>query len=148
MRRTIAVLAAVAFTTAACGSSGGAVAIAIGATEQQPYPFVFEAEGVAVDEEVVCSSGSVEEGSLRSGAITMTFTCGDGSGSFVLETDIDLRGFEGEGVPDSEWAFLSGTGDYDGLTGSGTHRWFAPDEVAPPAAMDVVLQVMEGTITR
>ncbi len=142
-------VAVVGLLASACGDGGGgAVEISIGATEQQPYPFTFEAEGVAVDEGVVCSSGDVEEGSQRSGAITMTFTCGDGSGLFILETAIDLRGFEGEGVPDSDWTFLSGTGDYDGLDGSGIHRWFKPDEISPPEAMDVVLQVMEGTISR
>jgi hypothetical protein len=129
-----------------CGDGGTSVEIAIGGTDEQSYPFVFAARGAAAADGVVCSAGDVIERSGASGAARNELICTDGSGSFLIETVIDRTGFEGEGLPESDWAVASGTGRYADLTGNGTHRWFGPDETFPQDGLDAVLQILEGTM--
>lgn len=146
MRRLVWMSMVVAGFAAACGGGALDVEIAVGVTDQQVYPFVFIASGPAVDKGVICPAGEVEEGPGASNIARNTFVCEDGTGSFGIETVVDLRGFEGEGVPVSDWTVTSGTEEYATLRGTGSHSWFAPDEVAPRGNLNAVCQLIEGTV--
>ena len=112
----------------------------------QPVPTLFSASGVAVDEGVVCESGTMEVGHFESPeGVTITseeggalheaaradggvmdsyavqeFVCDDGSGAFLMKlySRVDFAEPEASfGIP--TWGIESGTGDYAGLSGSG-----------------------------
>ena len=148
MRRVVPALL-LALSASACGGGELSVDIAIGGTEDQSYPFVFVASGPAVDEGVVCPTGAVAEESALGNTARNTLICDDGSGSFSIETFVDDQGFEGAGLPVSDWTIASGTGDYTNLSGSGTHEWFGPGaiEPEPQGRINGVLQRLKGTMS-
>ncbi len=147
-RRVILTLLLVAMAAPSCGDDEATVWIAIGGTPQQGYPFVFLAGGPAVDEGLVCPSGDVVDGDLVGDIAPQTFVCRDGSGSFTVETVIDMTGFVGEGLPVSDWAVVSGTGTYVGLRGTGVHRFFGLGDVQPLSPISDVVQRLDGIVSR
>ena len=100
----------------------------------------------------MCASGDVEEGAFheRERLVSVgenTFVCHDGTGSFVLETEIDTTGFEGEGVPDGDWRVVSGTGSYEQLQANGVHHYMTTDEeVYATGSITAVVQVVTGDV--
>jgi hypothetical protein len=98
----------------------------------------FTASGPAVDDGVVCASGLVEDYHIQfaggqSGRklqipVRKEFICGDGSGSIFIKIQVHLE-FE-TSTESFSWVVLGGTGDYDGLRGSGTGTT-APDGSDP-----------------
>jgi hypothetical protein len=112
----------------------------------QPVPTLFSASGVAVDEGIVCESGTMEVDHLESPeGVTITseeggalneaaradegvmdsyrvqeFVCDDGSGTFTMRVHsrVDFAKPESEqDIP--TWEIENGTGDYAALSGSG-----------------------------
>jgi hypothetical protein len=87
----------------------------------------FEASGSAVDNGVICDSGTVDDtrvifAGFQSGRgaqipVRKTFTCADGSGTFFVKIQVHLD-FESD-TESFSWVILGGTGDYAGLRGSG-----------------------------
>lgn len=129
------------------------VELAVDSTADQIYPFHFVASGPAVDAGLVCPEGEVDEADSRTeldGETSVgatTFPCDDGTGSFVLETVVDTTGFEGEGVPVSDWRVISGTGSYTSLEGQGAHSFILPSEVYEKGPLIAVLQVVVGEVS-
>jgi len=139
------VVAASAYS--ACSPSGPLqVEIAVGSGERV-YPFEFVASGPAVDEGMICAGGDVEEADSPGIFVGNTFVCEDGSGSFVTETVVDTRGFEGEGLPVSDWRVVSGTGSHEKLQGEGSHRYLAPADAYAEGPLQAVLQIITGEVT-
>ena len=87
----------------------------------------FTATGSAVDEGVVCPSGTVDElGTVASGATSGPFTilhvlkrfnCSDASGSFDVRLLVRLNNATHKTT--ASWQVVSGTGAYAGLGGNG-----------------------------
>ena len=132
---------------AACSSSSEPMAVQITGPlgpSASPAPVT----GPAVDEGVVCDAVTYEEGDffdLDGNAVTDEerdqlmqvemetgeevfsakdgrWTCADGSGTFVTveEFTLPMRDYNFEGSNDvATWTAENGTGDYEGLTGSG-----------------------------
>ena len=105
-------------------------------------PFV--ASGPAVDNGIICSSGSVVDASGKVTGASPTgfnfqgvkhFTCDDLSGEFFvnLQARIDFR----KGVT-FQWNVLSGTGSYENLHGAGS------GDGLPACGPDCVLDVYSG----
>jgi hypothetical protein len=154
MRRVILWLIVLAGMCAGCGPSGPQqVELAVGSTADRIYPLHFVASGPAVDAGLVCDGGEVDEADSREevdgeeSVGETTFICDDGTGSFVLETVIDTTGFEGEGLPVSEWRVISGTGSYTNLEGQGAHSFILPSEVYELGPLIAVLQVVIGEVS-
>jgi len=89
-------------------------------------PSPFTASGPAVDDGLVCQTGTVVDASGKATGFSPTgfnfqgvkqFTCDDGSGEFFvnLQARIDFR----KGTT-FNWNVLSGTGDYVDLHGAGS----------------------------
>lgn len=121
----------------------------------------FTAVGAPVDDGAVCQEGTHEivrletmqgeqitdddwaemfdsamaEGSVAEMTVRETWTCDDGSGTFDIDLHnrYDFESFEfGTGQHDvGTWTIVSGTDDYDGMTGSG----------------DITLDFDAGTVT-
>jgi len=107
-----------------------------------PGPFL--ASGPAVDDGLVCTTGTVVDATGKLAGFSQNgfnfqgirhFTCDDGSGEFFvnLQARIDFR----KGVTFS-WNVLSGTGGYEDLHGAGSGVGL--DLCGP----DCVLDVYEG----
>lgn len=140
-------LVAAALACSACSPSGALqVEIAVGSGERS-YPFEFVASGPAVEEGIICAGGDVEEADARGNIAKNTFACENGSGSFVTETVVDRTGFEGEGLPVSDWSVVSGTGSYEKLQGEGSHRYLGVAEVYEEGPLNAVLQIITGEMT-
>ena len=88
----------------------------------------FEASGPAVDEGLICVSGTVEDTRLifagfqsPTGRIQIpvrkTFTCDDGSGEIFIKIQVHLD--LNAQTETFSWVVLGGTGDYSDLHGSG-----------------------------
>ena len=88
----------------------------------------FEASGAAVDQGLICESGTVEDTRLifagfqsRVGKIQIpvrkTFTCDDGSGEIFIKIQVHLD--LSSQTETFSWVVLGGTGDYSDLHGSG-----------------------------
>ena len=97
----------------------------------------FEASGPAVDQGLICESGTVEDTRLilagsrvRVGKIQIpvrkTFTCDDGSGEIFIKIQVHLD--LNTQTETFSWVVLGGTGDYSDLRGSGGAR---PSATAP-----------------
>jgi hypothetical protein len=87
----------------------------------------FVASGPAVDEGLICASGSVDDtrlifagGQSNRGAqipVRKTFTCDDGSGQIFVKIEVHLD--FATSTETFSWVILGGNGDYAGLNGSG-----------------------------
>ena len=87
----------------------------------------FVASGPAVDQGLICASGSVDDTRLifagsqsNRGAqipVRKTFTCDDGSGQIFVKIQVHLD--FATSTETFSWVILGGTGDYAGLNGSG-----------------------------
>jgi hypothetical protein len=87
----------------------------------------FVASGPAVDQGLICASGSVDDtrlifagGQSNRGAqipVRKTFTCDDGSGEIFVKIQVHLD--FATSTETFSWVILGGTGDYAGLNGSG-----------------------------
>ncbi len=120
---TAALIVATALPAGATPGSGVVIEVA-SSLMGAPSPFV--ASGPAVDDGLVCDTGTVVE---DSGKVTGNspngfnwkgikhFTCDDGSGEFFvnLQARIDYR----KGTT-FNWNILRGTGDYEDLHGAGS----------------------------
>ncbi len=112
----------------------------------QPAPTLFSASSVAVDEGVVCESGTMEvdhfespegvtitseeggalheaaraDGSVMDSYAVQEFVCDDGSGTFLMKLHSRVDFAKPEAEQDTPtWEIENGTGDYEGLSGSG-----------------------------
>jgi hypothetical protein len=87
----------------------------------------FRASGAAVDQGLMCASGTVDDTRLifagsqsTRGAqipVRKTFTCDDGSGQIFIQILVHLD--FATSTETFSWAILGGTGAYGGLNGSG-----------------------------
>lgn len=92
----------------------------------------FTAAGRAVEDEVICASGTFVDTGIRFAGyqsdragrtvvqlqVAKTFTCGDGTGTFFVKMQIQAD-FE-TGLETFRWVIQGGTGDHRGLSGSGS----------------------------
>ncbi len=120
----------------------------VSALPEDPEGRIFVNTGPAVDSGLVCPTGTTEfvsDGdSERDGALFRwedRFTCADGSGTFILGTDVfaEIGGTE-YGI----WNIVSGTGAYESLAGGGGGRTGPGDSVA--WADDLVGRLASGTV--
>ncbi len=86
----------------------------------------FTASGPAVDDGIVCASGTVVDLDIKTKTfrplykrlwITKRFYCGDASGTF--DVDMVVRLHEITGFTTAHWKVVDGTGDYVKLHGNG-----------------------------
>jgi hypothetical protein len=88
----------------------------------------FDASGTAVDDEVICPSGTFVDTGIRFAGfqsprgvvqlqVAKTFTCSDGSGTFDLKMQIQAD--FGTGIESFRWVITGGTGAYGSLRGGG-----------------------------
>lgn len=123
MRRTITVLGAFV----ALALSAAPVAAVTSATATIDVHSVFEEEAgtFVADSDLLCESGTTTDTTAIAGngrAITFhnlkTFDCADGSGTFTLRIQAQVKPCSAtdRGV----WSVAGGTGDYEGLRGSGS----------------------------
>lgn len=149
MARHLAAIGFVSLLFAAgCSSSGSSIEFTIEEGDQTG-DIPFSASGEGVEEGIVCSQGLqsaaeltdvsgesiVEEdwfamfdSAMDTGAVAemddhRVWTCADGSGSFdfVHHTRFDFATLEFEGPQDvGTWEIGGGSGDYTGLSGSGS----------------------------
>lgn len=93
------------------------------AADFEQFDFV-DMDGKVLSEEETAQAmqAEMETGEEVIASISNRFTCADGSGTFVLETKSTLPvaeyDFEGSNAV-ADWTVLSGTGDYESLSGSG-----------------------------
>jgi hypothetical protein len=84
----------------------------------------FTASGVAVEDGVLCASGTARDGgSLGEHRVLgrWLMECDDGSGSFTLELVMGSSSKSGDRTGFSyEWEIEKGAGDYEGMSGGGT----------------------------
>ena len=152
MRRVVGLAVALLLVAPVGCSTDDSMAVEIAITyppnfgPHYPVPTLFSASGVAVDEAVVCESGTMEldheespEGvtitSEEGGALYKAaradegvmdsyrveeFVCDDGSGTFTMKlpSRVDFAKPESEQDPNT-WEIENGTGDYADLSGSG-----------------------------
>jgi hypothetical protein len=76
----------------------------------------FAATGPAVDAGLICAMGAFEESGGDEEGYGVTYTCDDGSGSFIWRGDIF---FHDNSHETNVWRIESGTGDYTSLMGGG-----------------------------
>ena len=147
MRKLRSMLVVSLMVVASCSSSSEPMAIQI-TNPLGPSGSSVPATGPAVDEGVMCDVVTYEEGDffdLDGDAVTDEerdqliqvemetgeevfsakdgrWTCADGSGTFetVEEFTLAMRDYKPQGSNDAAtWTVENGTGDYEGLTGSG-----------------------------
>lgn len=147
MRKIVWLLVAVLMTLAGCSSSEPMSVEITGPVGMPDAPHVVT--GQAVDEGVICPAPMFEElryedvdgkvlnddefaqavqvemetGEMVIAVQYVQWTCSDGSGSFVTAgtAKIAAPDLDFEGINEAaDWEIESGTGDYEGLTGSGT----------------------------
>jgi len=89
----------------------------------------FVATGSAVDSGLICANGSFVDLGIRFAGfqsnrgvvqlqVVKEFTCGDGSGTFIVKMQIKAN-FD-TGIESFSWVVLDGTGDYGSMRGSGS----------------------------
>jgi hypothetical protein len=90
-------------------------------------PEPFTASGKAVDEGMICPTGTVFESSIvytnTEGPFTLMdvvkqFDCDDGSGTFEISMNIELE--KATSKTTADWRVMGGTGAYSDLAGEGT----------------------------
>ena len=131
----VAMLAAVLALTVIAGPVGAAspqsVTIVSHVTFNPDGPNYgdFVATGDAVDNGVICASGTFVDVGIRFAGfqsdrgmvqlqVVKEFTCGDGTGSFIAKLQIQAN-FD-TGIESFTWVVLGGTGAYGSLHGSGS----------------------------
>jgi hypothetical protein len=88
----------------------------------------FQADGAAVDQGLICPSGTfVDEGIRFAGfqsplgrvqlQVVKRFTCDDGTGTFVAK--LQIQADFNTGIESFDWVILGGSGAYDDVHGSG-----------------------------
>jgi hypothetical protein len=122
--RTTARLLAAATVVAACWpvpalATPAGVAIDV-RTSFESGTGTFTAEGG-----VVCGSGTTDDDVVVRGGrrtvtfhVRKTFTCADGSGTFVVQIQARLQPCDA--TNSGNWVFVDGTGAYEGLRGAGS----------------------------
>ncbi len=88
----------------------------------------FHATGAAVDQGVICASGTVVDTRIQLAGgqsnrglqipVRKSFTCADGSGTIQIKIQVHLD--FATNTETFSWVVLSGTGDYAGLAGAGS----------------------------
>jgi len=88
----------------------------------------FHATGAAVDQGVICASGTVVDTRIQFGGfqsdrgvqipVRKSFACTDGSGTIQIKIQVHLD--FATNTETFSWVVLSGTGDYAGLNGAGS----------------------------
>jgi hypothetical protein len=166
-------LAALALLAASCGNDDSPTEAAF-VIETDPEMAAgvtdFSASGEAVEEAMLCADGEAawvqtlhaDTGEPESRAnpprdgevlwVEMRFTCGDGSGDFVLRADatVDFAELDsviatGEMSSDHPLSMIEGTGDYADLRVEGTRQF----SIATPGQIeDSFYEVYTGTLTR
>jgi hypothetical protein len=148
MRTRIGGVAAVALVMAVGACSGGGSAVEFTAPQGHEGTVPFTATGTAVDDAVVCGTGTTvvdhlesmdgaritdedwagmfdsaeADGGVAEMKVLWQFECEDGTGGFAMtfHNRFDFATFEFEGRQDvGTWVIEEGTGDYGGLSGSG-----------------------------
>jgi hypothetical protein len=125
---------------------GPSEAMAVSISSDLAAKLPFEAAGPAVESGIICSTGTAEFNSnpppQRPEAYHRwndTFTCADGSGTFVVGTDVIIQDLYEYGV----WNIVFGTGAYTSLEGGGTcitgpidETSWGPDELTGRVMLD------------
>jgi hypothetical protein len=137
-RRThpkVAMLAAILVLMAIAGPTGAAspksVNIVSHVTFNPDGPNYgdFDASGSAVDSGLICASGTFVDTGIRFAGfqsnrgivqlqVVKEFTCGDGTGTFVVKLQIQAN-FD-TGIESFTWVVLGGSGEYGSLHGGGS----------------------------
>ena len=89
----------------------------------------FVTSGDATDSGPICTSGTFVDTAIRFAGfqsdrgivqlqVVKEFTCGDGTGTFIVKLQIQAN-FD-TGIESFTWVVLGGTGDYASLQGAGT----------------------------
>jgi hypothetical protein len=133
---------------ASCSSSSDPLAVEITAPLGEAVEPA-AVSGPAIDEGIVCAAATFEQfdfvdtdgkvlseeetvqamqaeadtGEIVIASISNRWTCTDGSGTIVMETKgtLPMAEYDFEGSNEvADWTVLSGTGDYESLSGSGT----------------------------
>ena len=122
------------------------------------WEFTFAAAGDAVDNGTVCESGVVTTQAATGEDVVAlwfddlgdpnrltedTFTCADGSGSFVLRAEFS---FENEQGQRGAWSISNGTGDLSSLAGNGTY--LPPDQIPLDQIDSGVFAIYSGEVSR
>ena len=123
MRRTMTVLGALV-ALALSATPVGAVSTADATIEVHS---LFEDGGgtFTADSELLCAGGTTSDSTIIAGngrAITFhnlkTFDCADGSGTFTLRLQAQVKPCNS--TTSGAWSVAGGTGNYEGLLGNGT----------------------------
>ena len=131
MRRLLILIAAVALLVVVLPAASAVAAPPLGVDieveENFEDPGVFTASGPAVDEGLLCESGTTEDlvGKASGNGpwgfnakVLKVLTCDDGSGTFLVKLQVRVL-FEGPIWSTFNWTVMGGTGAYVGLHGSG-----------------------------
>jgi hypothetical protein len=141
MRRLWPVLVVVGLLAAACSSGGELSVEIVEMADPDTEEFTFTASGEAVDDGVVCDSGSwvwtgnrgadgepmddaamgamFEAGEPFTLIVGHDYVCDDGSGSFVLDAAVELDPNLDPPDVSATWEINGGTNTYESLKGSG-----------------------------
>ncbi|TMF36056.1 MAG: hypothetical protein E6I26_09000 [Chloroflexi bacterium] len=122
-------LLAIAAPIAAASPQGVTIVSHVTFNPDGPNYGDFTAAGDAVDSGLICPSGTFVDTAIRFAGyqsnrgmvqllVVKEFTCGDGSGTFVVKIQIQAN-FD-TGIESFTWVVLGGTGDYGSLHGAGT----------------------------
>ena len=155
---------AIVMVAAGCSSGSGGLPVEISTVSDSDSPEMsFTASGEAVDQGVLCASGTGEwtgnrtidgdplsdeamaelfdGGEVYTIIVGHEYVCADGSGTFVVDTypEIDPSLDQDVPVTSVDWEITGGTGDYASLTGSGE----TPDDVEPARFEEVLV----GTVS-
>ena len=123
MRRTLTILAALVALSMSAMPVGAVTSAE--ATIDVHSTFTGSGGTFTADSAVLCDSGTTSDVTIIAGngrAITFhnlkTFTCADNSGTFTLRLQAQVKPCDAntQGV----WSVAGGTGDYEGLRGTGT----------------------------
>lgn len=113
----------------------------------------FTATGPAVVDGLVCGSGITwlldgnatgwQSNRLINFHVEKEFVCDDGSGSFFVKLEAHYDFVTTPEYNEFNWTIKGGTGDYEGLHGSGSGLGLYADPATPP---DGVLDVYDGKV--
>jgi hypothetical protein len=122
VRLLVSSLLTLALLIAAVPALGAA---ASDATIEVHQPFDQPEGTFTADSDVLCASGTTSDvvrltgnGSVINIRDIKTFTCADGSGTFTLKIQAQVRPCET--TDQGAWTVIGGTGDYEQLRGAGT----------------------------
>jgi hypothetical protein len=147
MRRTITVFGAL--VALALGAVPASAATAATATIEVHTSFEAGAGTFSADSDLLCASGTTTDSTLIAGngrAITFhnlkTFHCADGSGTFTLRLQAQVKPCNS--TTSGVWSVAGGTGAYEDLSGAGSlvGTYFPGDACSAEGIDDVLTGVV------